>query len=231
MQIITKDEHELYHVAAGALSTSIAAVCTRQGYCILGIVGGRSLPGLLEQLLNMPLHGKIHVFWLDERVGPEKVYIPILPYLEQLHKRGVDMTWYPLQGLHLPAIEIEAHQTLQTIEAIAGKPRFDIVILSAGEDGHIAGLFPGHATLHAKHEGYVVEEHAPKPPALRISATIPLILTASEAFLFITGEKHHAYQQFLDSAVPPEQCPAKFLVQIPHLTVFTSLVDTSAKHL
>jgi 6-phosphogluconolactonase len=233
MQIITRKEPELYREAGAMLATSIAEVCAKQGYCILGIVGGRSLPALMERLLEHAhlLHGKIHVFWLDERIGPEKTYIPILPYLEQLHKKNIDIRWYPLQGLHIPAIEIEARQTLQTLQNIAGKHAFDIVILSAGEDGHIAALFPGHQTLLAVHPGYVIEEHAPKPPAHRITVTLPLLLSAGEAFLFITGDKQEAYDAFLSSTLSTQQCPAKFVVQIPRCTVFTSLVDTSAKHL
>src|SRR3989344_967497 len=98
VQIITRKEPELYHDAAAMLAESIADICTKQGYCVLGIVGGRSLPSLMEHLLPHArlLRGKIHIFWLDERIGPEKIYIPVLPYLEQLHKRGVDIRWYPL---------------------------------------------------------------------------------------------------------------------------------------
>lgn len=232
MQVISQPETHLYRTAAAMLAKSIAETCAQQGYCILGIVGGRSIPTLLEHLTshNAELHGTIHVFWLDERIGTEKNYISALPALERLHHQ-VDIHWYPLQSLHVPSMEVEARQAVQTVERVAGSLRFDIVVLSAGEDGHIASLFPNHATLDIAHSGYVIEEHAPKPPALRITATLPLLLSAKEGFLFITGEKQESYQRFFDPAVAPHACPAKFLLGLPRCTLLTTIVESSAKHL
>ena len=45
--------------------------------------------------------------------------------------------------------------------------KFDIVLLSMGEDGHIASLFPNH--IYPEEQMVVVERSSPKPPKERVS--------------------------------------------------------------
>ena len=216
-------EAELLILAAGRIADTIANCCRQYGRCSLGIVGGRTIPALLERLLPYAhsFKGKIDVFWLDERVGPEKNFAPALSHLEALHKHGVDIAWHPLQSLHEESMHIEARQVEQVL-AQTGESRFDIVVCSAGEDGHVASLFPQHASLHVSHLGYVLEEHSPKPPAKRFTVTPMLLTTAKYAFLFVVGEKRHAYDLFLSQATI-EECPAKLLMQVRDLSVLVSL--------
>jgi len=51
----------------------------------------------------------------------------------------------------------------------------DIILLSAGEDGHIASLFPEHDSIENNEEYFITVSNSPKPPDKRISASRKLL--------------------------------------------------------
>ena len=87
-------------------------------------------------------------------------------------------------------------------------PAFDVLLLGVGPDGHVASLFPGHATLHDEAGVTVGEPDSPKPPPRRVSLTFPAIRAAHEVWLVVGGEdKAEAVAQALTGA-PVEEIPA-----------------------
>ncbi|GAA1735039.1 6-phosphogluconolactonase [Isoptericola hypogeus] len=65
-------------------------------------------------------------------------------------------------------------------------PRFDVLLLGMGPDGHVASLFPGHAALAA--DGATVGVHgSPKPPPERVSLTFGAIARAREVWVVAAG--------------------------------------------
>jgi 6-phosphogluconolactonase len=221
--VLEADPNELVIKAAAELAGRIAQVCHERGRCTLGIVGGRTMPLLLDHLLPYAhqLKGRIDVFWLDERVHADKIYPPALPLLEHLHHAGVDIGWHPLQSLTRDAMRAELELVRGALHAVGDT--FDVVVLSAGEDGHICALFPGNDALKAPGHDYVFVENSPKPPPLRVTVTPSLLLTARHAIIFFVGDKRAAYTAFTDKLTTPRECPAKFALQIPDVTVFVSV--------
>lgn len=67
-------------------------------------------------------------------------------------------------------------------------PRFDLVLLGMGEDGHTASLFPGTAAL-AERIGWVVANWVEKLGEFRITLTVPAINAAANIIFLVTGEK------------------------------------------
>ncbi|MCA5893578.1 6-phosphogluconolactonase [Isoptericola sp. NEAU-Y5] len=71
-------------------------------------------------------------------------------------------------------------------DASAQVPRFDVLLLGMGPDGHVASLFPGHAGLAAV--GATVGVHgSPKPPPERVSLTFDAIRCAREVWFVVAG--------------------------------------------
>jgi 6-phosphogluconolactonase len=66
----------------------------------------------------------------------------------------------------------------------AGFPRFDIIHLGMGEDGHTASLFPGNDALNERQAWLRAIHDAPKPPPDRLTLTLP-VLNAARAVLFM----------------------------------------------
>ena len=92
--------------------------------------------------------------------------------------------------------------------ALPVAPSFDVVLLGVGPDGHVASLFPGHASLHDEARTVLGEPDSPKPPPRRISLTFPVIRSAREVWLVVAGEdKADAVARALSGA-PVEETPA-----------------------
>jgi 6-phosphogluconolactonase len=76
--------------------------------------------------------------------------------------------------------------------------RFDAVILSMGEDGHIASLFPGHSEQLNSVNSAVAVDNSPKPPAVRVSIGVARLAKASAIYIFAVGEsKRQALDELL----------------------------------
>jgi 6-phosphogluconolactonase len=71
------------------------------------------------------------------------------------------------------------------------RPRFDLILLGMGDDGHTASLFPGMTALNEKRR-LVVATDVPayvRPAVRRITFTLPLLNAAARVMFLVTGEK------------------------------------------
>jgi len=76
--------------------------------------------------------------------------------------------------------------------------RFDAVILSMGEDGHIASCFPGQMSELTSLESAVAITASPKPPQERVSITLRQLSKADLICIFALGsDKGEALHQTL----------------------------------
>jgi 6-phosphogluconolactonase len=66
-------------------------------------------------------------------------------------------------------------------------PRFDVLLLGMGPDGHVASLFPERSSLYEANLLVVAEHDSPKPPSERVSLTFPLIRSAREVWVVAAG--------------------------------------------
>lgn len=66
-------------------------------------------------------------------------------------------------------------------------PAFDITYLGVGPDGHVASLFPNTSALRERTRTVVAVRQAPKPPAERLSLTLPVINSSARIVLVLAG--------------------------------------------
>lgn len=126
---------------------------------------------------------KWHVYFGDERCFP--------PEHPERNSRMAMVAW--LAHVPIPATQIHPIPSELGAEAAADAyaevlkevPRFDLVLLGMGEDGHTASLFPRQGWESAISLPSVMPVHdAPKPPPDRVSLS-PDRLGASKAVLFL----------------------------------------------
>jgi 6-phosphogluconolactonase len=162
-------------------------------------ISGGSTPRLMYRILasepylsNMPW-GKLHLFWVDERCVP--VYdeasnygtakmdmIDKVPLKEhQLHAMPVQMD--PQEGAIKYEDELVKHFGLKPGEF----PRFDLIVLGVGKDGHTASLFPGQSALIEKNR-QVLAVKGGNPHVNRLTLTFPVINQANKIMILISGE-------------------------------------------
>lgn len=88
-------------------------------------------------------------------------------------------------------------------------PRFDLILLGMGADGHTASLFPFTAAL-AENEKTAVANWAEKINAWRFTLTFPVINNASNVFFLVTGEdKAETLKEVLEGGRDPQRLPAQ----------------------
>jgi 6-phosphogluconolactonase len=105
-------------------------------------------------------------------------------------------------------------------------PRFDLVLLGMGNEGHTASLFPGTKALK-ENRRIVVHNWVGKVLMDRITLTAPAINNAANILFMVTGaDKAPALTAVLGRGYEPEQLPAQMIQPVNGSLVW--LVDKAA---
>ena len=79
-------------------------------------------------------------------------------------------------------------------------PIFDLLLLGCGPDGHTCSLFPNHELLRESDAWVAAVEDSPKPPAKRITLTLPVVTHANKIAFVATGSgKKDILKKILDT--------------------------------
>jgi len=208
--------------ARGRFTVSLSGGSTPRGLYSRLAQGGQSLPW-----------DQIYFFWGDERhVPPDDKDSNYRMARESL------LSHAPIPADHVFRMHAEdkdaarvADQYEQTLSQFFGLksgelPRFDLVLLGLGPDGHTASLFPGSAALHERSR-LVVPNWVEKFGHYRLTFTVPVINNTREAMFLVSGEeKAAALQSVLYSDASPEQFPAKLIQPVNGRLIW--LVDRAA---
>lgn len=93
-----------------------------------------------------------------------------------------------------------------SVSEINDCPKFDLILLGLGPDGHVASLFPNHSALNEREEWVTFITDSPKPPPERITFTMPVINSASNVAVVVAGDsKADAVHLAIDDVEP--DCP------------------------
>ncbi len=157
----------------------------------------------------------VQVFWSDERCVP-----PDHPDSNYRMARETLLEHVPLPAANIHRMPGErtdydaaAADYEAEIRAVFGTPpgtvpRFDLVLLGIGPDGHTASLFPGTAALHETSK-LIAANWVPKVNMERLTFTYPLINNARQVMFLAAGEeKAEALRDILSGQTSIDERPA-----------------------
>ena len=204
--VVVPGPAELAEAAASWTAQRITSAVGERGACYMALAGGETPRGCYERLAQPPYREalpwpSVFVFWSDERQvaldDPGSNYAMAKAALLD-HVRIPAEQVFPLVGDPTPG--------LRRIPADAGgRPRFDVIHLGLGEDGHTASLFPGHPALKEVRAQIAQVHDASKPPPERLTLTLPVINAARAVLFMVQGaSKREALVRVLrrDPALP-----------------------------
>ncbi len=212
----------------------------RKGEFDVALAGGNTPRTLYRTLASSEFRtqvdwARVHIFWGDERAVPPDhpdsnygmargellVRVPIPP--ANVHRMEADR---PDLGRAAQDYEDVLRQHLERDSR--GFPRFHLILLGMGADGHTASLFPGPRRLQDTSR-WVSTPIVPKLNSRRMTLTLPVLNSAYEVlFLVVGADKAAALRRVVEATSDPP-LPAQ-LVTVPDGRR-TFLVDEAAASL
>jgi len=218
----------------------IAAAAVKEKGSFEVVLSGGSTPKLLYSLLvddpalrsQIPWD-KMHLFFGDERhVKPDHTDSNFRMAREAMFTKSPlkpeQVT--RIKGEYPDAMDAakEYDQYLRTFYKLSeGQfPRFDLVLLGMGNEGHTASLFPGTKALR-ENRRIAVHNWVGKVLMDRITLTAPAINNAANVIFMVTGsDKAPALAAVLERFYEPDQLPAQLIQPLKGSLLW--LVDTAA---
>lgn len=236
---VERDAAALARRAAQYFTEMIGEAVAARGRARIAISGG-STPKVAFGLLADPGQpfrasvpwDKLDLYWVDERcVPPDHAdsnyrmtreamldHAPLHP--AQIHRMEGELD--PDQAASRYESEIRNSFRLEGAES----PRFDLVQLGMGPDGHTASLFPHSAAIHEMSR-LVTANHVENKDAWRLTLTWPVINNAASVFFLIGGaEKAQILKEVLLGSRDPDRLPSQLIR--PSSGILTLFLDEAA---
>ncbi|KAL1820056.1 hypothetical protein ACET3Z_014925 [Daucus carota] len=198
------DSNENLSLSLANYISDLSAKVTAEKSTFTVVFSGGSLFKSLSKLVEAPYVDSIdwskwNVFWLDERVvpkdHPDSNYL--LAYDNFLSKVSIPPgNVYAINDALSAEGAADDYETCLkhlvntgtlSISEASGFPKFDLMLIGMGPDGHVASLFPGHPLLQESTKWVTYIKDSPKPPPERITFTFPVINSSAHVALVITG--------------------------------------------
>lgn len=212
--IVVRGSAEVAATARDLVIESQDCALGERGRFHIALAGGSTPRRLYEELAVSPLavFDAWNVFFGDERwvdsSHPDSNFrmaaeallsrVPIAP--RQVHRIPAAKA-SPAKVAEMYGFEVRRGLSADPAEL----PRFDLVLLGLGSDGHTASLFPGSTALAAGPRQICVATYAPAPGAWRVTLTAAVINAARRVVFVVSGaDKAPAVAKALSMRQPPE---------------------------
>ena len=239
---VVRDAAQVAAAAAELFVEATAGAVAARARASVALTGGGTAKPLFETLRGPPIReripwGALHFFFTDERAVPSDhelsnyriaqrelfAHVPVQP--ARVHR---------LRG-EAPDLDAEAARAAAEVIATVGSPpRFDLVLLGLGPDGHVCSLFAGvPSSADRGAEQLVRHVAAPKdvePHVERLTITPFLLVTARTLVLQVTGaNKAPVLARALKGPEDLVACPAQWLRRAAGRVVIVADSDAASE--
>jgi 6-phosphogluconolactonase len=213
---------ELFHAAAEEVLAVAQNAIAERGRFTIALSGG-STPKNLYTLIaanastSLPWN-QIFFFWGDERHvpldDPDSNYrMAKETLLSKVPVPAANIFPIPAENPDAKAAAAAYEQTVRKFfGGAAGEvPRFDLILLGMGPDGHTASLFPETEALQ-ENSRLVVANWVDKFNTSRITLTLPVLNAARNVLFLVSGaDKATVLREVLEGSGPGEKFPSKLV--------------------
>lgn len=234
---IYADLESLSHAAAELIVAEAQQAVEARGRFAVALAGGITPRRTYELLAQEPLRKQVpwqstHIFWGDERCVPADD-----PRNNALmaRQRLLDHVPVPSEQIHPMICDHSPREAAVAYEALLrnfftnGRPRFDLVLLGLGENGHTASLFPGTSILEEQ-QRWVGEVYLDDEGLHRLTLTAAAINQAALVVFMVSGsDKAPILRKVLKEAQDPRSIPAQLIKPVDGGLLW--LVDRDAARL
>lgn len=231
------DPEALSRAAADLFAERAVRAVAGHGRCAVLLAGGETPRSTYELLAEKRLRdqvpwGKLHFFWGDERcVSPDdprsNARMVQRALLDRVPVPAGQV--HPIPGDRDPREAADEYEELLRRFFAGAAPRFDLVLLGLGDDGHTASLFPDSPALEERQRWTSVTRRAGEE-IVRVTLTPPLINQADLVLFLVAGEdKAAVLHEVLENHPDPRSLPARMIM--PEQGELRWLVDMPAARL
>jgi 6-phosphogluconolactonase len=213
------DLEALSHAAGGFFVQQARQAAQAKGWFSVVLSGGHTPQRTYELLAGQPYRervawGQLHVFWGDERCVPGN---DPRSNARMAREALLDHVPIPASQIHPMDCNQEPRRAAARYEDLLRDffvdepPRFDLVFLGLGENGHTASLFPGTPVLDEQ-EKWVSDVAAAGQDLDRITLTAPVINRAAVVVFLVAGaSKASVLREVLQGPADPRRLPAQLI--------------------
>lgn len=222
--IVHRDATMLARAAAARLVTRLVDAQAATGSASVVLTGGRVGTHTLQELATTPARDaidwqRLDVWWTDERFVPAghpdrndaRAWEALLSSVDvdpaRVHAMPTADGSYGGDPENAAAAYAEQLAGAAKPEDHGPVPTFDVALLSIGEDGHVASLFPEAPALYEE-RSVVAVRGAPKPPPVRLTLTLPALRAAREVWVMGAGSEKATPVRLALGGAGPVQVPA-----------------------
>jgi 6-phosphogluconolactonase len=191
--VVKKNLDDLSGAAAEFFVKTANSAITDNGRFTVALAGG-STPKSLYRLLASESSidwSRVHFFFGDERNVPPDSPESNFRMANEAFLKDLDLAdevVHPWRTDPDDAKEAAALYQTELETFFTGLPRFDLILLGLGSDGHTASLFPYTSALEET-ERIAVANYVEKLDSWRLTLTYPVINNASNIAFLVSGEE------------------------------------------
>jgi 6-phosphogluconolactonase len=223
--VVQSTPAELAQGAAERFVLTVSGAQRDGGVARVALSGG-STPRALFTLLASDEYAhkldwqSIDIFWGDERTVPpdhadsnyrmahETLLSKLTVPEARIHRMRGELD--PVVAAGDYSLVLQQVFELTTPGAI---PRFDLILLGLGPDGHTASLFPHTSALDVRDQ-LVVANPVPQQQTTRLTLTVPVLQAAANVHFLVAGsDKAPAVHRAIEGDWDPEETPSQYLRQ------------------
>ena len=223
---VSEDNNSLAFAASNLIAQIIESTLKKKSRVKIALCGGSTPKSAYSLLGRRNLEwDKVDLFLGDERwVDNESQDSNCFLLNHSLFKEGnpsLEASFFPVSTIELSSPEASAKDYERIIKKNldGDPPRFDLILLGLGDDGHTASLFPGSDSLFVRDDLITVGEGKGHQ---RITFTSKLLNSTDKVIFLISGvTKQTALKRLLNQSESWERTPAKLVANSSKIIVLT----------